>query len=459
MNHEEELQQSLLDIFAQGQETLDEAKKKNQSESSNRAQFLRLSKDGTYNVRILPLAPVIDAQGNVLPLERKGYEYPIKEYMLKIKTGKFDKKGKEIIQFVNICNARLVFPDLANDLLDLYVQVACNLYADNEKLCKTLRGSSYNGGLRYDSKRCMYVLDVDNRADGMKILQLSFAQYKELESRKLSLWAKLAKRGAVPCPISSPLNAYPVEIERKNDNGKTSYVFNIDTVADKDELSDAELQALLDAPRLPEALYKYTRFHLEATIAFLKQMDEQYQIDVMKEEDIQDCIDQIKLKLPSDDQSHFVIKGEETDGEGNNAITLDDLFKIYDALEEEGKSDRSEEGADLRGQICDFIEAYDLDIKVSRTKSNLDLLEEIDELMGGEDEKPAQAPKKPAKQEEDDDEEDDAPAAELPESDPEEDPEEDEDPEPRHSRRERNDDTNEPAARPRRVTRPARRRQ
>lgn len=459
MNHEEELQQSLLDIFAQGQETLDEAKKKNQSESSNRAQFLRLSKDGIYNVRILPLAPVIDAQGNVLPLERKGYEYPIKEYMLKIKTGKFDKKNQEIIQFVNICNARLVFPDLDNDLLDLYVQVACNLYADNEKLCKTLRGSSYNGGLRYDSKRCMYVLDVDNRADGMKILQLSFAQYKELESRKLSLWAKLAKRGAVPCPISSPLNAYPVEIERKNDNGKTSYVFNIDTVADKDELSDAELQDLLNAPRLPEALYKYTRFHLEATIAFLKQMDERYQIDVMKEDDIQDCIDQIKLKLPSDDQSHFVIKGEETDDEGNNAITLNDLYKIYDALEEEGKSDRSEEGADLRGQICDFIEAQDLGIKVSRTKSNLDLLEEIDKLMGGEDEKPAPASKKSAKQEESDDEENDAPATELPEYDLEEDLEEDEGSESHHSRRERNDDTNEPAARPRRVTRPARRRQ
>lgn len=451
MNHEEELQQSLLDIFAQGQETLDEAKRKNQSESSNRAQFLRLSKDGTYNVRILPLAPVIDASGKVLPLERKGYEYPIKEYVLKIKTGKFDKKGKEIVQFVNICNARLVFPKLENDLLDLYVQTACDLYANNEKLCKTLRGSSYNGGLRYDSKRCMYVLDVDNRADGMKILQLSFAQYKELESRKLNIWTKLSKRGAVPCPISSPLDAYPVEIERKNDNGKTSYAFNIDTLSNKDELSDAELQTLLDTPRLPDVLYKYTRFHLEATIAFLKQMDEQYQINVMKEDDIKDCIDQIKLQLPSDDQSHFVIKGEEADGEGNNAITLDDLFKIYDALEEEGKSDRSEEGADLRGQICDFIEANDLDIKVSRTKSNLDLLEEIENLMAGG--------KKPSKQEEEYEDDDDAPAAELPEEDSDEDPEEDEDPEPRNSRRERNDDTNEPAARPRRVSRPARRRQ
>lgn len=464
MNHDEEAKNvSLLGIFSECQETLDEAKKKNQSESSTRAQYLRLSKDGIYNVRILPLAPVIDADGNVLPLERKGYEYPSKEYVCKIKTGKFDKKNKEILQFVNICNVRLVYPDLPNDLLDLYVSTACELYSDDEKLCKTLKSSSFNGGLKYDAKRCMYVLDVDKRGEGMMILQLSFAQYKELENRKLKLWTKLAKRGSVPCPISSPMNAFPIEIERKNDNGKTSYEFTIDQTGGEDQLEEAELQALLDAPRLPEVLYKYSRYHLEATIMFLNQMDEQFGIEVMKEQAILDCIDQIKMKLPSDDQSHFTIKGDsDSEGSNNGATTLDDLYKIYDSLEAAGKSDRSEEGADLRAQIREFIEAQELDVKVSRSKSNLDLLQEIEGVLDedgdadadnndDDDEAPAPARKrKPAPV--DDEGEDDGAASSEPTGD------DDDDDEDEAPRRGRNDDTNEPAARPRRAARPARRR-
>lgn len=451
MNHDEELEKmSLIDIFSQGQETLDEAKKKNQTESSARAKYLRLSKDGIYNVRILPLAPVIDADGKVLPLERKGYEYPVKEYLCKINTGKIDKKGKEVFQFVNICNASLVYKNLPNDLLDLYVQLACEMYADDEDLCKKIKSSSYNGGLKYDAKRCMYVIDVDKRGDGLQILQLSFAQYKELENRKLKLWSKLTKRGSVPCPISSPHNAYPIEIERKNENGKTSYEFNIDQASGVDVLEDSELQALLDAPRLPEVLYKYTRYHLEATTVFLKQMDERYGIEVMKSKAIAECIDQIKLCLPADDQSHFTIKDNDNADGAVSATTLDDLYKIYDTLEEAGKTDRSDEGADLRAQIREFIEANDLAVKVARSKSNIDLLQEIEDVMG-EGEEDSEKPN-PTKSETDDiEEEDDAPAAEPP-ADIEEEEEDD------APRRSRNDDTNEPAARPRRTARPARRR-
>lgn len=460
MNHDEELKNvSLLDMFTQGLETLDEAKKKNQSESSVRAQYLRLSKDGIYNVRILPLAPVINAEGKVLPLERKGYEYPVKEYVCKIKTGKVDKKGKEVFQFVNICNARLVFEKLPNDLLDLYVQQACETHADDQELCKKIKSSSYNGGLKYDAKRCMYVIDTDKRGEGLQILQLSFAQYKELENRKLKLWSKLSKRGPVPCPISSPHDAYPVEIERKNDNGKTSYEFTIDTTGGADVLEDTELQLLLDAPRLPEVLYKYTRYHLEATIAFLKQMDEQFGIQIMKSPAIAECIDQIKLCLPSDDQSHFTIKGDDDSDSAPAASTLDDLYKIYDTLEAAGKTDRSDEGADLRAQIREFIEVNDLDVKVARTKSNLDLLQEIEDILSNNEDDDDNTPKstsKSSKLEEDEEEDDeDLEPATLDENE-DEDEDDSEDESPRHTR---NDDTNEPAARAtRRSARPARRR-
>lgn len=455
MNHDEELQNvSLLNIFTQCQETLDEAKKKNQAESSTRAQYLRLSKDGIYNVRILPLAPVIDAEGNILPPDRKGYEYPAKEYFCKIKTGKFDKKNKEIIQFVNVCNVRLAYPELPNDLIDLYVSKVCEKYADDEKLCKTIKSSSFNGGLKYDAKRCMYVLDMDNRSEGPMILQLSFAQYKELENRKLKLWSKLAKRGPVPCPISSAMNAYPIEIERKNENGKTSYEFTIDQTGGVDQLTDAELQVLLDTPRLPEALYKYTRYHLEATVMFLNQMDEQFNVDIMKDSDIQDCIDQIKMKLPSDDQSHFTIKGEsDSNGIQNGTSTLEDLYAVYDALEAAGKTDRSEEGAELRGQIREFIDAKNLDIKVARGKTNLDLLQEIEDLLNDSNDNTPSDTDSNTKQKSnamDDDEDDGEPAANPDDVDEDE---EDDSPSRRH-----NEDTNEPAIRPRRTSRPMRRR-
>lgn len=465
MNHDEEAKNmSVFDVFSQGQLTLDEAKKKNQEESSTKAQYLRLSKDGIYNVRVLPLAPVIDADGNPLPMERKGYEYPSKEYLCKIKTGKVDKKNKEVFQYVNVCNAKLAYPKLPNDLIDLYVDTVCAKYADDAKLCETIRSSSFNGGLKYDKKRCMYVLDMDKRGSGMQILQLSFAQYKELENRKLKLWSKLSKKGSVPCPISSPMNAYPIEIERKNENGKTSYEYNIDQASGIDELSETELQALLDAPRLPDVLYKYTRYHLEATIVFLNQMDERFGIKVMKEEVIKDCIDQIKMALPSDDQSHFTLK--EGDKKGTGAATLDDLFAILDSLDAAGKTDRSEEGADLRGQIREFIDTNNLSVKVSRSKSNLDLLNEIQDLMADEsgepeldeeedDESPkSQRSSSASVDDEEEEDEDDDSAPSTPYDEDEDEEEEDENP-----RRSRNDDTNEPAARPaRRVARPARRR-
>ena len=298
-------QMSALDIFKKSQETLDDARKKSLEESGNKTKYFRLSQDGTFNVRILPLAPVIDKDGNpIFPMDRVGYEYPVKEQVLKIKS----TDGKKT-NYVSVCNAKYAFPKLEKDLIDLYVELCCDLYADDEALCKKVRETSFNGGLRYDSKRCMYIFDLDKRGDGLQILQLSFSQYRELEERKLKLWEKLNKNGNVPCPISSVDAAFPLEITRATEKKKTNYSFNIDTVSPKDVLTEEETQMLLDAPRLPEVLYRYTRYHLEATIAFLEQWDETAGLNVMKEKEIQDCIDQIKLLIPASDQSHFMTSG------------------------------------------------------------------------------------------------------------------------------------------------------
>lgn len=458
-------QMSALDIFASTQESFDDAKKKSAAESGNRVKYFRISGDGTVAVRILPLAPVIDAEGNILPMDRKGYEYPVKELVLKIK-GDNNKQS-----FVNVCNAKYAFPQLQSDLIDKYVELALSLYSDDEKLCKKVKETSFNGGLKWDSKRCMYILDLDKRNDGIQVFQLSYSQYKELEERKLQTWAKLNKKGNVPCPISSITDAFPVEITRKTENKKTNYSFNIDTLSPKDELTEDELQNLLNTPRLPEVLYRYTRYHLEATIAYLNQFDETTGMEVMKEPEIKDCIDQIKLCLPADDQSHFNMNGKNGgDSDTNDATTLDSLWDLYDKLCDEGLDDKSEEGQNLRTAIKEFIEDNDLDVSITRKKTNEMLLNEIQDILddeNGEEETPDT--KKSAKKDEhvdepvdDEEEENDAPATDAPSS--EEDEEEETSAPARASRRrERNDDTNEPAAeapaRPeRRAARPHRRR-
>ena len=378
---------SAVDIFEQSRQTFEEAKKKIADETVSRSKHFRMQKDGTYCVRILPLAPALDKEGKVLPMERKGYEYPIRNTVLKI-TG-HDSKGKEKQVFVGVCNTGYAFPELKCDLIDTYVLVATDLYADDEAVVKKIKENSFSGGLKWNSGRQMYILDVDKREEGIQILELSFSQYKELEDRKMQVWEKLLKKtDQAPCPISSIDSAYFVEIIRKTENKKVGYTFNIDTLSDPDSLTEKELQALLDAPRLPEVIYRYSRFHLEATIAFLNQYDEKLEIDVMSDERIADCIDKIKMALPSNDTSHFSFDGTTESSSQSQNSGIDSLWDMYDELEEKKLGDKSEEGQDLRADIKKFIEDTGLDIVVSRSKTNRDLLEEIEEVLGKEENNP-----------------------------------------------------------------------
>lgn len=458
---DQEKPRSLFDVFAASQETFEDAKKKSSEESSKRASFFRVAKDGTYPMRIFPLAPVQDKDGNFLPLERKGYEYPLRSLMLKIEDPKKMVKGKPAITYVTVCNAKYAFKEIEADLIDTYVNTACELYADDEKLCKKLREGSFSGGLKWDSRRCMYIIDLDNPGDGIQILQLSYSQYKDLEERKLSLWAKLNKNGKnVPCPISSIDSAYPVEIIRKTENNKPSYSFNIDTLGGHDVLEEEVLQRLLDMPRLPEQIYRYTRYHLEATIAYLTQLDEKFDIEVMNQEAVQKCIDQIKTLLPADDQSHFTLGGKDGDNKGDDSDDLDALWKRLDAIYNAGLDDETAEGQELRTSIMEYIDANKLNVKVNRKMTNEDILREIDDELNAADANPSDdSDDEPATSQTPNpvnDEEDDGEPA-MPSDEPEDEPE----PAPtsRRRERERSDDTNEPAARSsRRTTRAPRRR-
>ena len=437
-----------MNVFAQFNETYEDAVKKNveESQSFTKSKYFRIDAVGQYPVRILPIAPTLGEDGK-WTLDRKGYEYPIKNNILALDNpNPKSKKDKKI--YVPIIQA--TYAGISVDLIDTYVQVVKDKYADDTKLTDKIKSSSFNGGLKWSSQRAMYIYDMNKRSEGLQVLMLSYSQYKDLEDLKLQTWKDLLEQNPkAECPISSIANAYPVTISRKEENGKTSYTFNINIIKGVDKLSEEEMQALLDAPRLPEALYRYSKYHLEATIEYLKQYDQKMDLDIMSTKEISEAIEKIKLELPADDTSHFSFtKNSEEEGAGEN--TLDSLWDRWEDLKKKGISDKDEEGQNLRDDIRDFIDDNDLDVRASRSKTNEDLLNAIEDAM--ENQKSADDVA-----EETAEEEKVVKTTEEKESKDDEEEEEDED-EPSDPRQ-HNDDTDEPAVHAgRRSSRPARRR-
>ena len=448
----EEMIKNPYALFAENQETYEEAVKKStdESQSFQRTKHFRMDSAGTYTVRILPLAPTEQPDGSY-KLERKGYEYPVKTQVLKLDnprpTGKKDKQF-----FVNICHSSYA------GLIDTYLQVAENKYGSDEKLMKKIKGSGFDGGLKWNSQRAMYILDLDNREEGIHLLILSYSQYKDLEDRKLAIWKKLLEKNPkCLCPISSLEDAFPVEITRKEENKKTTYTFNIDTISGAEPLSEEEVSSLLETQRIPAAIYRYSRFHMEATIEFLKQYDAKMEMDVMSSKEITEAIEKIKMELHPDDKSHFSFDKKERnsgDNEEPSDNELDSLWNLWEKLNERGIGDKSEEGQDLRDAIREYIDANELNVRVTRGKTNEDLLNDIEDAL--------EVAKDGSNNEDDNTQNDTKPEDTSLEPEPEEEPEPT--PAPTHTvrrRGEHNDDTNEPAANPvreRRAARPERRR-
>lgn len=452
----EEMIKNPYALFVENQETYEEAVKKStdESQSFQRTKHFRMDSAGTYTVRILPLAPAEQPDGSY-KLERKGYEYPVKTQVLKLDnprpTGKKDKQF-----FVNICHSS--YAGLSVDLIDTYLQVAENKYGSDEKLMKKIKSSGFDGGLKWNSQRAMYILDLDNREEGIHLLILSYSQYKDLEDRKLAIWKKLLEKNPkCLCPISSLEDAFPVEITRKEENKKTTYTFNIDTISGAEPLSEEEVSSLLETQRIPAAIYRYSRFHMEATIEFLKQYDAKMEMDVMSSKEITEAIEKIKMELHPDDKSHFSFDKKEHnsgDNEEPSDNELDSLWNLWEKLNERGIGDKSEEGQDLRDAIREYIDANELNVRVTRGKTNEDLLNDIEDAL--------EVAKDGSNNEDDNTQNDTKPEDTSLEPEPEEEPEPT--PAPTHTvrrRGEHNDDTNEPAANPvreRRAARPERRR-
>lgn len=379
----EEAKKSAFKLFAQAQMTYTEAEEKAKQEAGKpKIERFRIGEDGEYTVRVLPLAPEIDSEGNALPLERKGYEYPLHQLFLGIMLpAKKGKKAKKInIPVVRATDKGI---DKSVDLIDTYVRIAKEIYADDEDLLNAITGNSFGGGLRWSYQHAMYIIDLStdkSRAKGPQLWQCSHSQYKTLDEAKMRLWSELRTDGGQEtCPISWFTDAYPVKVIRKTEK-KTEYTIEIGRKCV--DVMESEVEKLLELPRIPELINHFTRYQLEAEIVFLQQYDELHDMEVCQQSDFIEAVEKLKGEMPADDTSHFDLASASTGKSNETAdVTIDSLWAEYDKIADEGLSERSDEYQELREKIRQFAEDNELDVRLSRTKNNKQLLEEIEEAI------------------------------------------------------------------------------
>lgn len=371
---------SVEDLFLGIQESYSEAQSRaiEENKSFVKTEFFRLDKLGVYRLRILPIAPSPGAE-----VERKGYEYPVHQLLMEIEKPSTGTK----VQNMYVSVPRATDAGFSVDIIDTYrkLAVACAKDMGDEKLADKIAGGSYGGGLKFNFGHAMYIYDLNERSKGIQLLTLSHSQFKDMDERKFKLWEKkLQKNPHYPCPISSVYNAYPVEIEKRKNGGKTEYLINIDNESDNDILSKEELTALVNAPRIPGIIYRYSRYHFEATLEYLKQCDVKYGMQILIEERMQSAIDKLREELPKEDTSSFSFdrrSKESKDNSESSSLSLDSLFSRYDQLKLEGLGDKSEEGQELRAKIRTYIEQEKLPVRVTRATTNGELLDMIEDAV------------------------------------------------------------------------------
>ena len=394
---EKDLQQlSVEELFVAAQESYEEAQQRalEENKTFTKTEYYRLDKLGIYRLRVLPIAPNPDGTS-----DRRSYEYPVRQLLMELEKPTAGN-AKPTSMYVTV--PRTTDAGYSLDLIDTYRKLAVAEAQDrgDDKLAEKIGGGSFGGGLKFNYGHAMYILDLNERAKGIQLLTLSHSQFKELDERKFKLWQKkLAKSPGFPCPISSVYNAYPIEIEKKKNGGKTEYLIEIDNEAENDILTSEELTKLMNTNRIPSIIYHYSRYQYEATIEYLKQCDQKYGMSIMDEEEMKQVIELLGSELPKEDTSSFSFDKRTKDAKENSSngsgILIDDLFTRYDELQEKGLSDKTEEGQELRGLIRSFIEQEKLPVRVTRSTNNqelLDLIEAALDAAPGDEEAPAPTP-------------------------------------------------------------------
>ena len=388
--------------------TFEDAQAKVASESRSKTNYFRLTNDGDYRFRVLPIAPDL-VEGKWVQ-DRKGYEYPLVDYMLM-----FTKEGQKKPSYVSVIDTTQVFPNVEKDLIKVYYDKAVAECGDDKKTIEALGNITSKGGagLRPSFRRCMYVIDQENPND-IAMLQLSNAQYRDLETLKMSTWKELRSDDPkAVCPLTHPVHGYDV-LATKKSSPKTTITFSLSRK--EVPVSEKMLDTLINMDRIPTVIYRYTRFHLEATVAYLQDIDEKFGFNFMEtgdngefvDKEINSAYQQIKLSLPADDHSHFDRNASNDDDDDvdntEKTKTLAELEKLVDQYKDEQSG--SEKFQDVKEQLMDFIDANELDFQVRRFMSLTDILDGIkdeleqknpkaDEVKADDDEAPEAADQNP----------------------------------------------------------------
>lgn len=387
---------SVEDLFLGVQESYEQAQARalEENKSFRRTEFLRMDKLGTYRLRVLPAVPNADGTA-----ERRSYEFPVHQLLLELERPAVPGT-KNTYLYVTV--PRTTDAGFEVDIIDVYRRLAVAEATEqgDTKLAEKIGGGSFGGGLRYGYGHALYVLDMAERTRGPQLLTLSHSQFKDLDERKFRLWQKkLQKNPHHPCPISSVYNAYPIEIEKRKNGQKTEYLISIDNESDNDILTRDELTTLMAAPRIPEVIYRYSRYQFEATVEFLRQCDVKYGMQIMSQQEMAEAVEALRRALPREDTSSFSFDKRTRDARDNAAagaagdvLSLDDLFERQQALEDQGLGDRTEQGLELRAAIREYIEREQLSVRITRMTSNRQALEMIEAELQA---LPAQEPQQP----------------------------------------------------------------
>ena len=412
---EEIKKRSLLDAFSAAAQTREEVEKRAKEEAgAERIDRFRMPDEGTYSVRVLPLAPSVNASGepefdedgNVkMPMNRRGCEFRVRAMIVTVESAP-DKKGKVKKQYVPLVQSTQEGVGHSVDIIDEYVRIAKDMYADDEDVLKLLTDSQSQHRLTWNRQRSMYVLDMtDGKAKGPMLWQVSENQWKTINTERSYAWDKerdkAVKGGkdkeSVPDPLCSVLDAWPLTITKSGKKLNTEYAFKIDRAEDKVPLTEEQMSRLVEMPRIPDNIYRFTRYQLEAEIAFLKQYDEKHDLKVCQDEEFLEAVEKLKGELPADDNSHFAFRGESGTGGGDKAkssVTLDGILEAYDYIVDNNLTRDSEEEESLREDIRQFIEDNNLSdvVVVKHSKTIGDLVAELEEAMEERKAKPSTAP-------------------------------------------------------------------
>lgn len=387
--------------FGNGFESFQDAetrKAKEEAESGGRPDinYFKTEKVGDYDIKIYPHHPESSAAGS------KGFSTPARQAWLKI-----DKLGADKPLNVKVFDARMC--GFENDLLATFKYLAIGKLKDQiskasgkakeklEETLKTVDSSGFNGGLRFDYKHLMWVLDMAKRQDGIHLWECSNGVFKSLEETKMKVWAKRAKKDKkAPCPVTGvgPNNIHPanIVIVTKSMNGKKiDYSVMLDLEEDKESFTQEELKALMDAPKLPSFIY-YNKRSYQATMIFLEQYDAKYKLGVVASEKFLEVAEEIKAKLEenTDDTSGFDLNADSSNSSDSNdsetaseeGLKLDDLLDEFDEMVADEIQEDDDEMKDFRKKLRKYLKQEGIsDIKIGRKDATSDVLTKIEDFI------------------------------------------------------------------------------